>query len=79
MKHIMVVTVVIFLSPHRLVKELEAIKKALGDIEVVLCQELTKLNEKISKEKISQLIDYFGKRKPRGEFTLVFGLVEADV
>jgi len=72
MNHIMVATTIIFVSPHRLIKVLLDIKKIFGDIEVVICRELTKMHEKIRREKISQSISYFEKVRPKGEFTLLF-------
>jgi len=70
--HNIVVTTIIFLSPHRLVKELKDIKEVFGDIEIVICRELTKIHEEIRREKISKSISYFEKVKPKGEFTLLF-------
>lgn len=68
----MTITTIIFASPHRLTKELEDIKDIFGDIEIVVCRELTKIHEEIRREKISKTIGYFGKVKPKGEFTLLF-------
>lgn len=67
-------TTVVYLSPHRLVKELESIKEVFGEIEIVLCRELTKVYEEIRREKISDSLNHFTKTKPKGEFTLVFKL-----
>lgn len=72
MNRITVMTIVIFLSPHRLVQELADIKQIFGDIEIVICRELTKVHEEIRREKISQSITHFEKVKPKGEFTLLF-------
>lgn len=74
MNHIIVVTYIFFLSPHRLVRELKDIKDVFGDIEIVICRELTKVHEEIRREKISQAIVHFEKRKSRGEFTLLFNI-----
>lgn len=65
---------IIFVSPHRLIKVLGDIKEIFGDIEIVLCRELTKVHEEIRREKISQSIEHFEKVKPKGELTLVFRL-----
>lgn len=59
-------------SPYRLVKSLETIMEVFGDIDIVVCRELTKVFEEIRREKISQSIAHFEKVKPKGEFTLVF-------
>jgi len=44
----------------------------LGDMEIVIARELTKIHEEFRRGKISELITYFEKRKPRGELTLLF-------
>jgi len=71
-KKMIKLTTIVFLSPHRLIKELEAVKKVFGEVEIALGRELTKIHEEIRKEKISQAINYFKKNKAKGEFTLVF-------
>lgn len=70
--HSMICTVIFFESPHRLVKVLRDIQEILGDIEIVICRELTKIHEEIRREKISEAIVHFEKTKPKGEFTLLF-------
>lgn len=67
-----IVTVVIFESPHRLLKTLKEIKDNFGNIDIVICRELTKVYEEIRREKISQAITHFEKAKPKGEFTILF-------
>lgn len=66
------VTIILFESPHRLIKTLEEIKEAFGDIEIVICRELTKLHEEVRREKISESIEHFQKINPKGEFTILF-------
>lgn len=70
----MQITTIVFVSPHRLIKVLKNVKEIFGNIEIVLCRELTKLREEIRREKISQAITHFQKTKPRGEFTLLIHL-----
>lgn len=65
-------TIIMFESPHRLLKTLGDLKEVFGDIDICLCRELTKFYEEIRREKISASINHFNKTKPRGEFTLVF-------
>jgi len=65
-------TTIIYLSPHRILPELKDLQETTGDIEVVVCRELTKVFEEIKREKISKLIDFFEKNKPKGEYTLIF-------
>lgn len=67
-------TIIFFESPYRLLKTLEDIKETLGNIEIVVCRELTKIHEEKRREKISEAINHFEKTKPKGEFTLVFNI-----
>jgi 16S rRNA (cytidine1402-2'-O)-methyltransferase len=65
-------TVIIYESPYRLLKTLKDIQEVFGDQEIVICRELTKLHEEIRRGKVNQIITYFEKTKPRGEFVLLF-------
>lgn len=65
-------TVIIYESPYRLVKTLKHIREIFGDIEIVICRELTKMHEEVRREKISESMDYFSNNKPKGEFVILF-------
>jgi len=67
-------TVIFFESPFRLVKTLSDLKEVFGDIEIVLCRELTKVYEEVKKEKISKLIKDYSLKDPKGEFVVLFSL-----
>lgn len=67
-------TVVILEAPHRILNTLEELKSVLGDINIVICRELTKMYEEIRREKISASITHFEKTNPRGEIVLLFNL-----
>ena len=47
------------------------IKEVFGDIEVVICRELTKMHEETRREKISACIQNFLENTPKGEFILL--------
>ena len=64
-------TIILYESPYRLIKTLSLLKTALGDVEGVVCRELTKVHEEMTRGTISELIDTFQKRKIKGEITLV--------
>ncbi len=64
-------TVVLYESPHRLLKTLEAIGEVFGDVELVVARELTKQFEEIVTASAAGLIRHFKERGVRGEFTLV--------
>lgn len=65
-------TIIIFEAPHRIVKTLQEMKEVLGDIDIVICRELTKIHEEVRREKISQSLEHFKKIPPKGEFVILF-------
>ncbi|MBM3252112.1 MAG: 16S rRNA (cytidine(1402)-2'-O)-methyltransferase [Candidatus Omnitrophica bacterium] len=65
-------TVIIYESPHRLIKCLKDIAEILNDPLIVCARELTKKFEEVKRERASQLIEHFTKNRPRGEFVLIF-------
>ncbi len=69
-------TVIFFESPFRLVKSLSDLKDVFGDIEIVVCRELTKIYEEVEKGKISYFINKYPK--PKGEFVILFNLKSSD-
>ena len=64
--------VVVFEAPHRILACLKDAAAAMGDREVVVCRELTKIHEERISGTISAAIARFERDEPRGEFTLVF-------
>lgn len=67
-------TFIAYDSPERLINSLNDLESILGDIEIVVARELTKVFEEIKKGKISELIVYFSQNKVKGEITLLFSL-----
>lgn len=61
-------------APHKMLKTLEELQETLGDIDIVIGRELTKVYEEMRREKISASIEHFKKVTPKGEFTLLFHL-----
>ena len=62
-------TIICFESPYRMVDSLEAMLEKLGDRNVAVCRELTKLYEEVFRGPLSEAVKHF--QKPRGEFTIV--------
>jgi len=67
-------TVILFEAPHKLLTTLKEMESAFGDIEIVLCRELTKIHEEIRREKISESLNHFQKTTPKGEFVILLHL-----
>lgn len=64
-------TLIFYESPHRLSQTLNDIFEILGDREMVLTRELTKLYEEVLRGKVSEIQTQIGERKLKGEITLV--------
>lgn len=63
--------VVLYVSPHRLVKDLTHIQEIMGDVHGVLLRELTKQFEERIEGSVSELLETYAKTKVRGELVLV--------
>lgn len=62
----------IFLEvPHRLMVALQDIHTILGDREIAVARELTKLHEAVFRGTVSDAIGHYQNNPPRGEITLV--------
>ena len=66
-------TLIFLESPHRLLAALKDPEFCLGDRQIAVARELTKLHEEIWRGTISAAHAYFTQNEPRGEFTLVVG------
>jgi 16S rRNA (cytidine1402-2'-O)-methyltransferase len=64
-------TLLAFEVPHRLLDTLEDVERILGDREMAIARELTKLHEEVWRGRVSQARAHFAAQPPRGEFTLV--------
>ena len=64
-------TIVLYEAPHHLVRTLKELQKVLGDREITLCKELTKIYEKAEKSTIEKLIEKYEDAEIKGEYVLV--------
>lgn len=64
-------TMVFFEAPHRLKALLTDLMDILGDREMVMIREMTKVFEEIKRRPVSAVLEYLTPDKIRGEFTLV--------
>ncbi|ODN30168.1 16S rRNA (cytidine(1402)-2'-O)-methyltransferase [Fervidobacterium thailandense] len=65
----LVKTVVFFESPERLRKTLEDVLQILGDVQICVARELTKLHEEVFCGTVSEALTHF--KEPLGEITVV--------
>ena len=66
-------TIVLFESPHRLIKTLNQLKEALGERPIVVARELTRLYEEIIRGNFSSAIEFFEAKKIKGEIVIMIG------
>ena len=64
-------TSILYEAPHRLMRTLTELYAALGDRELAICRELTKLHEETLRLTLSEAIRHFEETPPKGEFVLV--------
>ncbi len=64
-------TIVIYEAPHKLVETLGDLLETLGDRDVALCRELTKLHEEVVRTTLAGALERYRTEKPRGEYVLV--------
>lgn len=70
-------TLIFLEAPHRLLSSLRDLTEILGDREIAVARELTKVHEDIFRGRLNQAIQHFEANSPRGELTLVVsGIVE---
>lgn len=71
-------TLVCLETPHRLLDALEDCQAVLGDREIAVARELTKLHEEIVRGPVSSAREHFQKNPPKGEITLVIAGADPD-
>ena len=64
-------TLIFYESPHRFSETMRDIFEVLGDREMVLTRELTKIYEEVLRGKVSEIRNRIGEKKLKGEITLV--------
>lgn len=66
-------TLVIYEAPHRLSATLEDIRAVMGERQLVIARELTKLYEELSRGTVSQVLAALPEGKLRGEVVILIG------
>ncbi len=71
-------TIIFYEGPHKLLNTLNDLLKYLGDREISLVREITKIHEEVVKTTISKAINMYEDVKIKGEFVLVIKGYEND-
>ncbi len=64
-------TLIFYESPHRLKECLKFLRDSLGNRNISICRELTKLHEEIIRDSLEEVIKYYEHQQPKGEYVLV--------
>lgn len=64
-------TLIFYEAPHKLIYTLNDLLINLGDRRIALCRELTKIHEEVLRGRISELIEYYKEKSPKGEYVIV--------
>ncbi len=64
------ITIIFYCAPHKLLQTLADMKVVLGDINIVLARELTKVHEEVWRGKIPDAMNHF--ISPIGELVILF-------
>ena len=71
-------TIVLYESPHRVLKTLTEIHAAWGERHVVVARELTKKFEEIVRGPLSSVLKALSTKPPRGEYVLVISGTDSE-
>ncbi|MBU2470923.1 MAG: 16S rRNA (cytidine(1402)-2'-O)-methyltransferase, partial [Bacteroidetes bacterium] len=66
-------TIILYESPHRLLRTLSELLTFMGDRRIVVAREITKKFEEIYRGKISNALNNFSQKSIKGEFVLIIG------
>ncbi len=64
-------SVILYEAPHRLKDSLKDMREILGDRDVVLAREITKIHEEFLRGRLSEVTERISQRDIRGELTII--------
>lgn len=64
-------TIIFFESAERIIDSLEVALRILGNREGAIVREITKLFQEAKRKPLSELMEYYSKKKPRGEIVFL--------
>ena len=71
-------TIVLYEAPHHLKETLAQLKEALGERDIVLLRELTKIHEEALRMTLSEAMAFYENTDPRGEYVVVIRGIDPE-
>lgn len=68
--------ILLYEAPHKLLNTLQNLQNTLGDIDICISKEITKLHENHFRTNISNAIEYYTNNTPKGEFVITVYIKE---
>lgn len=73
-------TIILYEAPHHLKATLSQLLETLGDRQITLCRELTKLHETVQLMTLTEAVSYYETNTPKGEYVLILeGISQASL
>lgn len=73
-------TLVFYEAPHKLLNTLKDMYKVLGERNIAIVKEITKLHETVMRTTFSEGIEYFELNQPRGEYVIIIeGKTDSEI
>ncbi len=72
-------TMLFYEAPHKLLATLKDMLEVLGNREVAIIKELTKLHETVYTETLAGAIEYYNENTPKGEFVIIVKGAEEEI
>ncbi len=66
-------TLIFYEAPHRLLEMLKDAREVLGERDIVIAREVTKVHEQFVRGSIGAVLEYLKRRPAKGEITLLIG------
>lgn len=64
-------TLIFYEAPHKLLSTLSDMLEYFGNRRVSICRELTKIHEEVIRTTLSEAVEYYSDKTPKGEFVLI--------
>ena len=72
-------TLVFYEAPHKLVSTLECIYEVFGNRDIALLREMTKKFQETLRMSVSEAIEYYKEKEPKGEYVLTVSGAEEEI